>query len=203
MCKALKRMSVLALSIAKHVLWRTKNFSTVQSKTKDVSLIQASSVEDFSEGTDAWLETGAHLSYASVNLLATVLHVSPRICNELQMFLYEKSIIEYLSEALAISRDHELSYFQEGYRTEHVRLIANLAFSNTVVADSIAADVTLLSSVLSGTKIDEENPGLVEWSEFAVRNICDSSASAREKIKKLSPAEIDPKTKAPKILENQ
>ncbi|EPY26609.1 hypothetical protein STCU_06169 [Strigomonas culicis] len=187
----LQRMIDLALSVAKSILSRTLESSSKASDKGDEerqqSFFHSSSVEDFAEGTENWLETGAHLSYLSVELLCFSLITHKKLCKSLQNYMLEKNIVEYLSSALSISRDHEIGYFQEGYRTEHMRLIANLSFSNPEVSSSIVRNDVLIRSILSGTKIDEENPGMAEWAEFAIRNLCGSSQEAQEAIRNMTP----------------
>lgn len=190
----LQRMTDLALSVAKSILSRTlESASKAAAKENEDSqreFFHSSSVEDFAEGTEAWLETGAHLSFLSVELLCSTLLTHKKLCKTMQNYMLEKNIVEYLANALSISRDHEIGYFQEGYRTEHMRLIANLSFSNPEVSSSIVRNDELTRSILSGTKIDEENPGMVEWAEFAIRNLCESSREAQDTIRNMTPLSL-------------
>ncbi|CCW63551.1 unnamed protein product [Phytomonas sp. EM1] len=196
MKKVLRRMVDLALAVAMHILERTKNdkgnmsieLDTVSQPSTD--LLQSSSVEDFTEGSCAWLEIGAHLSYVSTDLLSLVLVSHSNLRHSLQMYMLGKGVLNYISDALNITQEHEITYFQEGYKTEHVRLMANLCFDNVDCSKAIVGDDNILIKILSATRIDEENPGMVEWAEFAIRNLCASTYEAQEKLKQLKPVRL-------------
>lgn len=210
--RVLVRMSDLALAVASAILKRTT--ADMQSRASDADpsttdalhltpsltgpavadMVHASSVEDFSKGSDAWLQGGALLSSAAVNLLSLVLTVHKELRNGLQMHMLHRNVIDYVNEALGVSREHEIRYFLEGYKTDHMRLIANIAFENTEIGDTVADNDHLLRAILSATKIDEENPGMVEWAEFAIRNLCSCSPLAQEKIRQLTPVGLTPES---------
>lgn len=205
--KVLQRMVDLALAVAQQVLRRTlEDFqshvavlsgdvkATVSQTPTSSEMLQTSSVADFAEGTETWLESGAHLSAQAVEILAMVLIAHSQLRPALQAHMLEMNIVPYLAEALAVSRDHELSYFQEGYKTEHMRLVANFVFENPAASRAILQDERLLKEILSGTKVDEENPGMVEWSEFAIRSLCEVSQDARDRIKQLTPMLLSKET---------
>lgn len=199
--KALQRMADLALAVAKTVLRRTtldfgeqpprsgsvgKSSSYLQSPTSP-DMFQCSSVADMAAGTEAWLESGARLSFESVQLLSLVLLAHPRLRPALQVHMLEREMVAYLDEALAVPKEHEYGYFQEGHKTEHMRLIANLVFENAKAAREIVHRNRLMQEILKGTKVDEDNPGLIEWAEFTIRNLCETNQEARDKIKNLTP----------------
>ncbi|KEG10321.1 hypothetical protein DQ04_03881060 [Trypanosoma grayi] len=210
--RILQRMADLALNVAPHILQRTrKHLKNKYASEKsggsseaannsaghtDVDNLQRnSSVEEFSDGSEAWLETGARISYTAVELLCLILVSHPRLVKALQAYLFECEVLTYITDALSISREHEIAFFQEGYRTEHIRLIANLTHDNEKVCSSVVGNSALLSAILTGTRFDEENPGMVEWAEFAIRNLCCGSGEAREKIRYLTPIGISEESK--------
>ncbi|KAG5506351.1 hypothetical protein JIQ42_07969 [Leishmania sp. Namibia] len=150
-------------------------------------VLRNSSVEDFTEGSLAWIERGSHLSLLSLEVLSSVLLAHHYLRKDLQKYMLDYNALDYLEKVFSMERDHELCYFPEGFKTECMRLIANLTHNNVDVNAAIAERDTFLFNILSATKIDEENPGMVEWAEFAIRNICESSSAARDKIRKLAP----------------
>lgn len=158
-------------------------------------MLRKSSVQDFTEGSSAWLERVAHISLFSLEVLSSALLAHPTLRNGLQCYLYESKILLYLREIFSMDRDHELSCFPEGFKTESMRLVANLTHENTEVSNALVEEGDLLFNILCATRIDEENPGMVEWAEFALRNICESSGAARDKIKKLTPQGVSEESK--------
>ncbi|CCW71349.1 unnamed protein product [Phytomonas sp. Hart1] len=201
MKKVLERMINLALAVATHILKRTlndkRNINIELDSVSQIStdLLQSDSVEDFAEGSYGWLEIGAHLSYVSTDLLSLVLVSHTKLRQPLQMYMLEKGMLHYISDALNIQREHEITYFQEGYKTEHMRLIANLCFDNTDCSKVLVGDDNILKEILSATRIDEDNPGMVEWAEFAIRNLCVSTYEAQEKLKQLTPVRLSDDSK--------
>lgn len=201
----LDRMADLAMSVSAVVLARTTTHCAAEDASEAVSdgpcMRPASSVDDLAEGTDAWLETGAHLIRASIELLSLVLLVHAKLRPALQTYIQGKGIVSYLDSALSVPREQEIKCFQEGFKTEHVRLIANLAFENPSVAAEIVKCDGLLLKILNCTRIDEENPGMVEWAEFAIRNLCAACPDAQQMIKELSALDVSPESK--KLLDGK
>ncbi|KAH9598349.1 Ataxin-10 domain [Trypanosoma melophagium] len=210
--RVLQRMADLALHVAPHILRRVRKYvkgknlsqndnlscdrmNTDTLSTHSSSLQRSSSVEEFCDGSEAWLESGAHLSYTAIELLCLILVSHPRLVKPLQMYLFESRILEYIEDALSISREQEITFFQEGYRTEHIRLIANLTLDNEEVCSAIVSNSAILSAILTGTRFDEENPGMVQWAEFSIRNLCCCISEAREIIRRLTPISISDESK--------
>ncbi|KAK7194582.1 Spinocerebellar ataxia type 10 protein domain containing protein [Novymonas esmeraldas] len=159
-------------------------------------VLRNSSVEDFAEGSNAWLERGSHLSLLSLEVLSSVLLAHHFLRQGLQRYMLDENVLDYLEKVFDMERDHELCYFPEAFKTECMRLIANLTHENVEVNAALAERETFLFNILSATKIDEENPGMVEWAEFAIRNICESSPAARDKIQRLVPQSITEESRA-------
>lgn len=164
----------------------TSPLASSQSLTSP-EVLRNSSVEDFNEGSSAWVERGAHLSLLSLEVLSSILLAHASLRKNLQKYMLDYNVLDYLEKIFGMERDHELSFFPEGFKTECMRLVANLNHENADVNAALVERDALLYSILSATRIDEENPGMVEWAEFAIRNICESSPSARDKIRKLAP----------------
>lgn len=159
-------------------------------------VLRNSSVEDFNEGSSAWVERGAHLSLLSLEVLSSILLAHAALRKNLQKYMLDYSVLDYLAKIFEMERDHELSFFPEGFKTECMRLVANLTHDNADVNAALVERDAFLFSILSATRIDEENPGMVEWAEFAIRNICESSSAAREKIRKLGPQGVTDESRA-------
>ncbi|PWV10706.1 hypothetical protein C3747_66g35 [Trypanosoma cruzi] len=210
--RVLQRMADLALSIAPHIVRRTgRHLKAKYASGNDKTCSEASStcaefmdtdgiprnssVEEFRDGSEAWLETGAHLSHVAVELLCLILVSHPRLVKALQMYLMERDVLSYIEDALSIPREHEIAFFQEGHRTEHMRLMANLTLDNVEACSFIVSNSALLSAVLTSTRFDEENPGMVEWAEFCIRNLCCCTKEAHEKIRRLMPVGISDESK--------
>lgn len=205
--RVLQRMVDFGLQIALHILRRTgrqhkSKFGFVKEAVSAEtpvsgadSLQRNSSVTEFCDGSDAWLEAGAHMSYTAVELLCLILVSHPRLVHTLQTYMFESGVLDYIKDALSISREQEIGFFQEGYKTEHLRLIANLTHDNPEVCSHVVNNSQLLKAVLTGTCIDEENPGMGEWAKFCIRNLSCCSSEAREKIRRLSAVSISDETK--------
>lgn len=201
--RVLQQMIDLARDVASYVLNRTITHSKRKTDQKNISaeetsneIIRVNSVDDFTAGGDSWLECGANVSLLCSSVLSLVILASKNIQRKVQLYLLHQNILEYVNEALKISKEHEVSYFLEGHRTELLRLLANMSFENTITSIAMSENDELLINILSSTRIDEENPGVGEWAKFAIRNICHAAESAREKIKKLQPLEVAPDSKA-------
>jgi len=160
---------------------------------KSPEMLRNSSVEDFSSGSFGWIERGAHVSQLALEVLSSSLLASAQLRSSLQDYIAEKGALDILGGALSIDRERELLYHAEGFKTEVACVMANLSFENVKVSNAMAERDDILFRLLAATKVDEENPGMVEWAEFAIRNICSSSASAREKLKKLKPQSLSTK----------
>lgn len=197
----LQRMADLAFDTAAIILERSLTLSRNQvekegtfSHTEAFEFPMASrvdSVDDFSPSCDSILDCSANLSFLSVSVLSLVILASKSLRYEIQIYLLDKKILTYLTDALRVPKEHEIRYFLEGHKTELLRLVANLSFENKPVSVGIAGNDELLISILSSTSIDEENPGIGEWAKFAIRNICCISEEARTKLRKLSPVQLD------------
>ena len=136
---------------------------------------------------------GANALHASINGLNLLTRAHGKFDKSMKehMVLHNSSgssslkILEYVADALAISRDVELHCFAEGYRTMHISLLANLTHDCPEVCKAAGSSTKLLSAVLTCTRLDEENPGCAEWAEYCTRNICLHSPEARDFIKHL------------------
>lgn len=200
--RVLKRMADLALQIAPHILRRTRGHpkNDAPRPKSDAAptyggLQRNSSVEEFCDGSDAWLEAGARLSHTAVDLLCLILVSHPRLVHTLQMYLFECGVLDYIEDALSISREQEMAFFQEGYRTGHLQLIANLTMDNAEVCSHVVNNSVLFGAVLTSTRVDEENPGMGEWAKFCVRNLSCCTSEAREKMRRLAPIGISDESK--------
>lgn len=199
----LKRMIDLALAVAHHILQRTTTDMKRHSITPETDdhmcshvsnasrsstmLVRTSSVDEFSVGSEPWRESGGSVSYAAVELLSDILVIHDEVRQRMQQYMFEHGILDYLSSALNIGREHELVFFRERYKTEHIRLIANLCYDNSTISASIVKTPVLMREILSGTCIDEENPGMIEWAKFATRNLCMATPEARQLISQMQP----------------
>eukprot|EP00796_Vickermania_ingenoplastis_P009581 gene9581-6736_t len=200
--KVLKRMADLGREVAAYVLERSLSESKKARENSQLwvpsppqaappDIPRVSSVDDFTVGGDAWLECGANVSMLCVSLMSLVILSNKRTQYKLQTHLMDQHVLPYVNEALKISKDHEMSYFLEGHKTELVRLLANLSFENAKTSSAIVHNTELLRSILSSTSIDEDNPGIGEWAKFTIRNICLSCNEARERIQQLKPLAVD------------
>ena len=191
--RVLTRMIEFAASICQHVLRkirssnrRSPSFASAsdasdRSSTDGATLRVAGSVEDL--GEDYPIESGANLMHFGLEVMSLALVVHPSLRNALQSHLMDHCEMgSYLCDALRISKDQELSFFAEGYKTDHMRLVANLAFENSGASKSFSS-VEFLTEILNATKPDDDNPGMTEWAEFALLNLCSQSEEARESIK--------------------
>jgi hypothetical protein len=169
-----------------------------------MSSFRASSVEDISMD-EAWMECGAHLMHCAVEIMGLVLIVHEGLRSELQSYLLNNlSALRYIHDALSISKEHETSYYASGFRTNVMKLVANLSFENKITSDSICkyakSDVvseptSLLDFILCSTKIDDDNPHLVEWAEFAIRNLMSSSEFGRDEMTRMRAVSVDEGTR--------
>jgi ataxin-10 len=136
-----------------------------------------------SQHEEALKEVGANLMHHGAELLSLLLVAHDSLRSPLQEYLIDDlNLMAFLKEAVLISKEHELTFFAEGYLATHMKLVANLTYQNPRACDAIAKDHDLLVAILSATKIDEENPGMVEWAEFSIRNLCLLSEEARKQL---------------------
>lgn len=157
--------------------------------------LRASSVEDILATDESWIECGANLMHAAVEIMSLALVVHPELRSQLQLHLVnECKIVNYLVEAMQISKEHEVNYFAMGFKTDHVKLVANITFDNSDVGRVISGRSELMNELLNGTRIDDDNPGMVEWAEFAIRNLCCSTEEARDSLRKMRPVGVHPET---------
>ncbi|SCU69369.1 Spinocerebellar ataxia type 10 protein domain containing protein, putative [Trypanosoma equiperdum] len=200
------RMIKLSLHVARHVLHRTKGFiapgttntedpvvggaTNAEGDAESGGLQRESSVAELSDGSEAWLDMGATLSHSAVEVLNLTLLSHRRLLRRLQTYCLGSQVLEYITDALTISRDHEITCFLEGFRREHVRLVANLTYENKEVCSAVLGDTRLLTAILGATRIDLENPGMGEWATFVIRNLCYCSNEAREILRGLTPISI-------------
>lgn len=197
--RVLQQMSDLAREVASYVLDRSISHSQQKNDKNQLSsntlaggTLRVSSVDDFTAGGEAWMECSANVSFLCSSVLSLVILSNKSIRKKIQVYLLEHNVLEYVINALKISKEHEINYFLEGHKTELLRLLANMSFENSVTSKAMAENDELLMSILSSTRIDEENPGLGEWAKFTIRNICHAAESAREKIKRLQALNVDP-----------
>lgn len=144
------------------------------------------SVEDVTEGGDHWIATGANVMHASVSILSLILLGHASVRPLLQTYMAgPRRILDYIVDALSVDRETELQFFAEGYRTSHLSLLSNLTHDASSVCKEAGGNSRLMQLVVNSTRLDEENPGMGEWAEFSIRNLCHHSAEAREFIKNL------------------
>jgi ataxin-10 len=151
------------------------------------------SVDEFMAMTDhdVRVELRANVMHVALEILSQSLLVHPALCTLLQEYMIdEKLLVPHLSDLMLMEKELELAYFTEGFKTDVMKLIANLTFQNHSASTAIAVDHRFLNAIFSATRIDDENPGLVEWAEFAIRNICSASPAARDHLAKLQPSAL-------------
>ena len=147
---------------------------------------RSGSVDDLAT-QDALMERAATISHLAVQVLGLVFLVSEELRPVLQRHaLHDLRLLDYVKRALLLDRETELSTFAEGFKTGHMNLLANFCYKNTEVCSAVGKIDPLLVAVLAGTRVDEENPGMVEWAEFTVRCICEHSGEARDFIRGLT-----------------
>lgn len=190
--RILKQMCDLARDTASFVLKRSaENLKQKNEHHEGVSsskeILRVNSVDEFTVGGDTWLECSATVSFLCVSLMSLVILLNVQLRRGIQDYLLSQNVLDYINEALKISKEHELNYFLEGHKTELVRLLANISFENEETSVAICNNDDLLINILSNTGIDEENPGVGEWGKLAIRNLCFATPTAREKIKMLKP----------------
>lgn len=191
---ALERMADFALSCARVALRRGSSCSpfscdpTSVNAPHPVEAARSSSAEEFNCGTTATERNASIMHYAlQVAVLVLVAHEPFR--QQLQNTMVDSlHILEYVVEALELDRTLELSRFAEGYRTSHMNLLANLTYRNNAVCCTVATHDPLMHAIISNTFLDEANPGLAEWSDFVLRNVCVYCQEGRDCIAALRAA---------------
>lgn len=143
---------------------------------------RSSSVDDLN-ASDLVLERNASLMQHACRVAAVVFLVSQHFQTRLQQYGLDIGLLDVVRDALRLPRNTELRCFAEGFRTEFMNVLSNFTFGHPNVCDAVAADEDLVRAIMGATRIDEENPGLVEWAEFALRNICGMSGQARDVVK--------------------
>jgi ataxin-10 len=155
------------------------------------------SMDEFLSDHDARVELRANVMHAALEVLSQSLLVHPALCVSLQDYMInEKQLIPHLSELMCIEKDIERTCFTEGFKTDVMKLTANVTFENPSASTAVAMDQRFLNEILSATRIDDENPGLVEWAEFVIRNTCTASPAARDHLAKLQPSALHPQSSA-------
>lgn len=145
------------------------------------------SVDDLAAGSDAARARDAEAMHHAVRVASSVFIVSEDLRTTMQKHALRTGLLELCKRAVCLPRLTELQYFAEGFKTDHVAVLSNFTFENSDVCRAVAEDEMLLLAILGATRIDEENPGMVEWAEFCIRNVCALSALARETIKAQKP----------------
>lgn len=148
--------------------------------------LRSSSVDDLA-ASDMIAERNATLMRHCCRAAALVFLVSEQLRPAVQEHALEFGLLEVLRSALLLPRSVELRSFAEGFRTEHMNVLSNFTFGCRAVCGALGRDEALLHAVLGATRVDEENPGLVEWAEFTIRNVCALSPEAREHIRAQQP----------------
>ena len=206
---ALQRMIDLASAISQSIISRSiRGFrdtspsmaSSVDSPYSDNSSIPrtddglgrfSGSVDEFANDHEMRVEIRANVMHGVLEIMSQSLIVHPALCGLLQAYMVcEKGLIPHLSELMCLEKEVELTCFTEGFKTDVMKLVANVTFENAEASNAIGVDQRFLNEILSATRIDEENPGMVEWAEFAIRNVCQSSTVARDHLKKLQPTAL-------------
>ena len=151
---------------------------------------RSESFEDLTEDLEGQCEYLAHVAHFSGQTLSGVFLVSHDVRPLLQSYIAEHRplLLDFLRKAITVDRKTELYCFAEGYKTTHMSVLANLCSEAPLVAQLVAEDDALMVAILNATRVDEENPGLAEWAEFAIRNLCHSSDAAQQRITSLMPS---------------
>lgn len=204
--RTLERMTDLAVSLSVKLLYRILG-STPQPCRSD-SFVASATLKlkqnnDESSTVDSsnWREWSATLLLLCANILSLVILACKEHREKMQLYILNCRTLEYVYKALSVSKDHEINYYIEGHKSELVRLLANISFENKAACRAISDNNDLLLCILSCTQIDELNPGIGEWSKFTIRNICELSDEAREKINGLKAISLS--FESEEIFQNQ
>uniref|UniRef100_A0A7S1PMH7 Ataxin-10 domain-containing protein n=1 Tax=Neobodo designis TaxID=312471 RepID=A0A7S1PMH7_NEODS len=147
----------------------------------------ASSVDDLMAGGELCTERDATLMQHCCRVAALAFLVSEEMRPLLQQHALDSGLLAVVRGSLCIPRHVELRCFAEGFKTEHMNVLSNFTFGSRSVCDAVAADEPFVLAIMGATRIDEENPGLVEWAEFTLRNVCGMSPAAADVIKNQKP----------------
>lgn len=142
----------------------------------------SSSVDDLAAGSDAARTRDAEAMHHAVRVASFVFIVAEDLRLALQMHGLRHGLLDVCRAAVCLPRLTELQFFAEGFKTDHMAVLSNFTFENADVCNAVANDDGMMVAILSATRVDEENPGMVEWAEFCIRNVCTLSSTAREKI---------------------
>lgn len=198
--RTLERMIDLSVSLSCELLQRSVDLSKENSSSCIFSVSLAASqlsgnkTISFPDDSVSWRQQSATLTFLCASILSLAVLVSPELRKQIQVFILKRHVLEYVSEALTVSKEHEMSYYIEGQKTELVRLLANITYKNKEICDIFSCNHQLLFSLLSSTQIDENNPMIGEWAKFTVRNLCELSVMAQERIKTLKAISLSPES---------
>ena len=94
--------------------------------------------------------------------------------------------MEYIRQAFATSREIELAWFAEGFRTMHMNLLCNVLFDCPAACRAVLdCEGLVMLMLFHGKHLDPENPGLNEWSAFAMRTVTKEVPEAGERISEM------------------
>jgi len=95
-------------------------------------------------------------------------------------------LMEYIRQAFATSREIELAWFAEGFRTMHMNLLCNVLFDCPAACRAVLdCEGLVMLMLFHGKHLDPENPGLNEWSAFAMRTVTKEVPEAGERISEM------------------
>lgn len=78
-----------------------------------------------------------------------------------------------------------------GFKKNLIQLIANLLYKNKLFQDLIR-DKEGINPLLNATVIDDQNPYIMQWAIFAIRNLCEENLQNQGYIKKLEKQGLAP-----------
>ena len=78
-----------------------------------------------------------------------------------------------------------------GFKKNLIQLIANLLYKNKLFQDLIR-DKEGINPLLNATVIDNQNPYIIQWAIFAIRNLCEENLQNQEYIKKIEKQGLAP-----------
>lgn len=198
--RTLERMIDLSVNLSNELLQRSIDLSIEKPKclcfpvsSSDSQLSGDKIISAISDNV-SWRQQSATLSLLCASILSSTVLVSSELREPIQLFILRRRALEYILESLNVSKEFEMSYYVEGQKTELVRLLANITFKNKEICDHISGNNQLLFALLSCTQFDEGNPMVGEWAKFAIRNLCELSVEAQEKIKLLKAISLSPES---------
>jgi hypothetical protein len=82
-------------------------------------------------------------------------------------------LLDFLQAALTVDRNVELTWFAEGYRTMHLNALSNATHRCPAACRAVvtSCDVLLQAVLMLARKLDQENPGSMEWAGMVVHHI--------------------------------